>query len=108
MTVIESPFWHTLQREIKNRKEDMKELSPLAKQLLGNAGHIDVYTQKEYDDALAIGKAEIMKIAIDTTKTAIKIERNECAKIVREWKGVVDLEEIAIAIENRLASQVTQ
>lgn len=109
VAVIESPFWHTLQREIKNRKEDeMKELSPLAKQLLGNSGAIDVYTQKEYDDALAIGKAEIMKIAIDTTKTAIKIERNECAKIVREWKGVVDLEEIAIAIENRLASQVTQ
>lgn len=108
MTVIESQFWHTLQREIKNRKEDMKELSPLAKQLLGNSGAIDVYTQKEYDDALAIGKAEIMKIAIDTTKTAIKIERNECAKIVREWKGELDLESIATAIENRLASQVSQ
>jgi hypothetical protein len=108
MTIIESPFWHTLQREIKNRKEDMKELSPLAKQLLGNSGAIDVYTQKEYDDALAIGKAEIMKIAIDTTKTAIKIERNECAKIVREWTGVVDFEEIANAIENRLTSQRSQ
>jgi hypothetical protein len=108
MAVIESPFWHTLQREIKNRKEDMKKLSPLAKQLLGNSGAIDIYTQKEYDDALAIGKAEIMKIAIDTTKTAIKIERNECAKIVREWKGELDLEAIAKAIDERLASQVTQ
>jgi len=108
MTIIESPFWHTLQREIKNRKEDMKELSPLAKQLLGNAGHIDVYTQKEYDDALAIGKAEIMKIAIDTIKTAIKIERNECAKIVREWEGELDLEAIATAIEERLTSQRSQ
>jgi len=108
MAVIESPFWHTLQREIKNRKEDMKELSPLAKQLLGNSGAIDVYTQKEYDDALAIGKAEIMKIAIDTTKTAIKIERNECAKIVREWTGELDLETIATEIENRLTSQRSQ
>lgn len=108
MAVIESPFWHTLQREIKNRKEDMKELSPLAKQLLGGSGAIDVYTQKEYDDALAIGKAEIMKIAIDTTKTAIKIERNECAKIVREWKGELDLEAIAKAVEDRLLSQVSQ
>jgi len=108
MTIIESPFWHTLQREIKNRKEDMKELSPLAKQLLGNSGAIDVYTQKEYDDALAIGKAEIMKVAIDTTKTAIKIERNECAKIVREWKGELDLESIATAIEERLTSQRSQ
>jgi len=108
MTIIESPFWHTLQREIKNRKEDMKELSPLAKQLLGGSGAIDVYTQKEYDDALAIGKAEIMKIAIDTTKTAIKIERNECAKIVREWTGELDLEAIAKAVEDRLLSQVSQ
>lgn len=108
MAVIESPFWHTLQREIKNRKEDMKELSPLAKQLLGGSGAIDVYTQKEYDDALAIGKAEIMKVAIDTTKTAIKIERNECAKIVREWKGELDLEAIAKAVEDRLLSQVSQ
>ena len=49
-----------------------------------------------------------MKIAIDTTKTAIKIERNECAKIVRDWKGELDLEAIAKAIDERLASQVTQ
>ena len=49
-----------------------------------------------------------MKVAIDTTKTAIRIERTECAKIVREWKGELDLETIAKAIDDRLASQITQ
>lgn len=88
--------------------KEKKELSQLAKTILSGAGHITTFTQREFDDALAIGKAEIMKVAIDTTKTAIKIERNECAKLVREWAGAIDLEEIANAIDNRLASQVTQ
>ncbi len=85
-----------------------KELSPLAKQLLSGSGAVEMFTQSEFDDALAIGKAEIMKVAIDTTKTAIKIERSECAKIVREWTGELDLEAIAKAIDERLASQITQ
>ena len=85
-----------------------KELSPLAKQLLSGSGAVEMFTQSEFDDALAIGKAEIMKVAIDTTKTAIRIERTECAKIVREWKGELDLEAIAKAIDDRLASQITQ
>ena len=85
-----------------------KELSPLAKQLLSGSGAVEMFTQSEFDNALAIGKAEIMKVAIDTTKTAIRIERTECAKIVREWKGELDLEAIAKAIDDRLASQITQ
>jgi len=79
--------------------KEKKELSPLAKQLLGSTGAIEVFTQSEFDDALAIGKAEIMKVAIDTTKTAIRIERSECAKLVREWEGELDLDQIADAIE---------
>ena len=85
-----------------------KELSPLAKQLLSGSGAVEMFTQSEFDDALAIAKAEIMKVAIDTTKTAIRIERTECAKIVREWSGELNLEEIAKAIDNRMASQITQ
>jgi len=87
---------------------EKKELSQLAKTILSGAGHITTFTQTEFDDALAIGKAEIMKVAIDTTKTAIKIERNECAKVVREWQGELDLEAIATAVEERLTSQRSQ
>ena len=85
-----------------------KELSPLAKQLLSGSGAVEMFTQRAFDAALAIATDEIMKVAIDTTKTAIRIERTECAKIVREWSGELNLEEIAKAIDNRMASQITQ
>lgn len=57
------------------------ELSPLARQLLGNSGAMKLFTQTEFDAALREAKAEIMAIAIQTTKQAIAIEREECAKI---------------------------
>jgi len=91
----------------------IKELSPLARQLLGNAGHIELFTQKEFDDALALAKAEIMQIAIETTKKALAIEREECAKIVDEMRAGLDgvdvpmvldiaLEQLANKIRNRM------
>jgi len=66
---------------------EKKELSPLARQILGNAGHIQTFTQQEFDQALALAKAEIMQVAIETTKQAIYIERQECAKIALEGTG---------------------
>jgi len=84
---------------------EKKELSKLGKQILGGANAIDLFTQQEFDDALALGKAEIMKVAIDTTKQAIMIERDECAKIVEEWSEDVDLKQIAEKIRNRIPSQ---
>jgi len=50
-----------------------KELSPLARSLLGNNGAVKFFTQQEFDDALALAKAEIMTVAIETTKRAIMI-----------------------------------
>jgi hypothetical protein len=73
-----------------------------------------VYTQKEFDEQLAVGKAQIMQVAIETTKTAIAIERNECAKIAmglaKEWAEIPDsplslvmaLEKCAENIRDRL------
>jgi len=60
------------------------ELSPLARQIMGNAGTMKFFTQSEFDAALTEAKAEIMAIAIQTTKQAIAIEREECAKICEE------------------------
>ena len=60
------------------------DLSPLGRQLLGNAGVMKFFTQSEFDAALTKAKAEIMAIAIQTTKQAIAIEREECAKICEE------------------------
>ena len=35
---------------------EKKELSPLARQILGNAGHIQTFTQTEFDQALALAQ----------------------------------------------------
>jgi hypothetical protein len=75
------------------------ELSPLARQLLGSAGAVKLFTQTEFNAALAEAKAEIMAIAISTTKQAIAIEREECAKLADEC---VNIELLGDAIRNRM------
>lgn len=85
-----------------------KELSPLARQLLGHANVMPMFTQREFDKALAEAKAEIMTIAIEATKQAIAIEREECARLVESAaeeqatavRGV--LETLATSIRQRL------
>jgi len=82
-----------------------KELSPLARQLLGKSGAVEFYTQQEFNEALALAKAEIMTVAIETTKRAIMIEREECAKLADEC---LDIEKLGEAIRNRIPTQRIQ
>lgn len=85
-----------------------KPMSDFQKSFLGRSG-MTVYTQKEFDEQLAIAKAEIMQIAIDTTKTAIVIERDECAKIVEEMRKGLDGVDIPIVLDvalEKLADQI--
>jgi hypothetical protein len=77
------------------------ELSPLARQLLGSSGAMKLFTQTEFDEALREAKAEIMAIAIQTSKQAIAIERNACADLALEWSQ----EELSEAIRNRIPKQ---
>jgi hypothetical protein len=94
----------------------MSELSNFQKQFLASSGTVQVFTQKEFDEALVLAKAEIMTVAIETTKQAIFIEREECAKIAeqieRERFDVVGdprvpefKPQIAEAIRNRIPVQ---
>ena len=80
----------------------MSELSNFQKNFLAGSGHVEVFTQKEFDDALVLARAEIMAVAIDTTKKAILIEREECAKLA---DACVDIEKLGEAIRNRIPSQ---
>jgi len=76
--------------------------------LLGQGAGQTLYTQKEFDEALAQAKAEIMAVAIQTTKQALLIERDECAKIAEGYKDGLERnysEIIAEAIRNRIPSQ---
>ena len=76
-----------------------EDLSPLARQLLGHANIAPMFTQREFDKALAEAKAEIMTIAIEATKQAIAIEREECARLA---ENCVDIEKLADQIRSRM------
>ena len=89
-----------------------KEVSQLARQILSGGGHVTLFTQQEFDEAMAIAKAEIMTVAIETSKRAIFIERQACADVVNnladaEDEGVVAsaLRDAAEAILNRITAQ---
>lgn len=95
---------------------EKKELSQLAKTILSGAGHITTFTQAEFDEALALAKAEIMMVAIETTKKAIFIERQACAEVALEGTGEpvqtqtlqilkAERQRIHDAIINRIPSQ---
>ena len=60
------------------------------------------FTQDQFNQALSEAKAEIMAVAIQTTRQAILIEREECAKIAEAhgaYEGAGEL------IRNRIPSQ---
>jgi hypothetical protein len=84
----------------------MKELTDFQKKFFARGTNSRVFTQEEFDEALALAKAEIMQIAINTTKTAIAIEREECAKVCERFEPesfyLGQLNNAAQAIRNRL------
>jgi len=79
---------------------EKKELSGLARQLLQTSGDQTFFTQAEFDDALALAQAEIMHIAVETTKKAIFIERQACADLVLELADSEDEGETCTALKN--------
>ena len=83
----------------------MSKMSELQRKLLNGGGGVTLFTQQEFDEALALAQAEIMTVAIQTTRQAILIEREECAKIVEESDSSLSLSHIANEIRNRIPSQ---
>ena len=79
---------------------EKKEMSQLARQLLGGAGAVTLFTQQEFDDAVTIAKAEIMTVAIETSKKVILIERQACAELVLALAADEDEGEVATALKN--------
>jgi hypothetical protein len=74
-------------------------MSQLQRQLLGQ-DHVKFYTQQEFDAALAMAKAEIMTVAIQTTKQALFIEREACSEVVLQLAASEDECEVATALKN--------
>jgi len=74
------------------------ELSDFQKKFFAQGTGQTLFTAKEFEEGLAQAKAEIMAVAIQTTKQAIAIEREACARIAQEWSQ----EELAQAIRTRM------
>jgi hypothetical protein len=92
---------------------EKKEISQLARQILSGGGHVTMFTQSEFDEALALGKAEIMQVAIQTTKQAIYIERQACAEVCKrlaeqesDGEASSALVNAAMPIQNRMLGQL--
>ena len=91
----------------------MKELSDFQKSFrLGKGAGQKLFTPNEFDSALTIAKAEIMTVAIHTSKQAIMIEREACAEIIdklaaeeKEGELSTAMKNAAEAIRNRIPSQ---
>jgi hypothetical protein len=79
---------------------EKKEVSQLARQILGTSGAVTFFTQQEFDDAMTIAKAEIMTVAIETSKKVILIERQACADLVLALAAEEDEGEVATALKN--------
>ena len=87
----------------------MKELTDFQKKFFARGTGATLFTQEEFDEALALARAEIMQIAIDTTKTAIAIERDECAKLVDVMRKGLDGVDVPMVLDvalEQLASQI--
>ena len=80
----------------------MSEMSDFQKQFMAKGVGNTLFTQKEFDDALAMAQAEIMAMAIEASKTAVLMEREACAKLAEEC---VNIEKLPEDIRNRIPSQ---
>lgn len=81
------------------------EMSDFQKAFLAKGTQSQIFTQKEFDEALAFAKAEIMAMAIEASKTAVIMEREACARIIAEWEGEPDKNAMAKALLERIPEQ---
>ena len=84
----------------------MKELADFQKKFFARGTGATLFTQEEFNNELALAQAQIMKVAVDTTKTAIAIEREECAKVCEQFEPesfyLGQVKNSAEAIRNRM------
>ena len=59
-----------------------------------------LYTQNEFNAALTEAKAEIMSVAIQTTRQAIFFERRACAQLLMDMADADDEGAVCTALRN--------
>lgn len=90
------------------------DMSDFQKQFFAKGIGNKLFTQEEFDAELQAAQAEIVAMAIQATREAVVIEREECAKIVeKSYKTITPGEGIpedwlltlAEQIRNRIPAQ---
>lgn len=74
------------------------ELSDFQRKFFARGTRQELFTAKEFEEGMAQAKAEIMAVAIQTTKQAIGIEREACAQVALQ----AGFDELAQAIRTRM------
>lgn len=59
-----------------------------------------LFTQDEFNQALTEAKAEIMAVAIQTTKQAMFLERRACAQMLLDMADIEDEGTVCTALRN--------
>jgi len=85
----------------QGEKHMSKPMSDFQRQFLSKGTGQQLFTENEFNEKLSIKIAEVMAVAIDTSKTAVMIERQACADIVKE----AGHEELSEKILNRIPTQ---
>ena len=67
-----------------------------------------LFTQNEFDKALSEAKAEIMAVAIQTTKQAMFLERRACAQMLLDMADNEDEGAVCTALRNAAEHMVNR
>ena len=67
-----------------------------------------LFTQNEFDKALTEAKAEIMSVAIQTTKQAMFLERRACAQMLLDMADMEDEGAVCTALRNAAEHMVNR
>jgi hypothetical protein len=77
-----------------------KPMSDFQRQFLARGTGQQLYTDVELNEKLSMKIAEVMAVAIDTSKTAVMIEREACAEVVQSIADSEDEGEVCTALKN--------
>lgn len=78
----------------------MNGMSDFQKKFLAHGLGNKLFTQDEFDKELSLAKAEIMAVAIETSKQVVMIEREACAELVDKLATQEDEGELCTALRN--------
>ena len=90
----------------------MTEMSDFQRKFFAQGLGQKLFTEQEFTEALAAAKAEIMSVAIQTSKQVVMIEREECALLAEDAASYEDEPQVKAAfmalaerIRNRIPAQ---